>query len=91
MAANIVMPKFGFSMEEGTIGEWYVKEGDAVKKGDPLAAVESEKLTNDAVADSDGIVAKIVLAAGESAPCGEVICILNGPDEPLSAPVAQAC
>lgn len=84
MAVNIVMPKFGFSMEEGIIGQWYVKEGDSVKKGAPLAAVESEKLTNDAVADSDGIVAKIVLQEGESAPCGDTICILALPGEEIS-------
>ncbi len=73
MAREIVMPKLGLTMTEGTIEEWKVKEGDAVKKGDILFSVATDKLTNDVEADGDGVILKILLPEGESAPCKAVI------------------
>ncbi|MEL7608923.1 MAG: 2-oxo acid dehydrogenase subunit E2 [Bacillota bacterium] len=77
MHINVGMPKFGLSMEEGTISAWLVKEGGAVKKGDPIAEIQSEKLTNNAVAPCDGSLVKILLREGESAPCGGDICAIE--------------
>lgn len=76
MTVQVEMPKFGLSMEEGTIAEWLVKVGDKVEKGDPLAEINSEKLTNTAQATAGGFVRKLLLDEDESAPCGEPICIL---------------
>ncbi len=90
MAANVGMPKFGLSMEEGTIVRWLVAEGGAVRRGDPIAEINSEKLTNNATAPMDGVLAKIVLAEGESAPCGELIAVIAAADEALDAPPAAA-
>ena len=59
MAAEIVMPKFGFSMELGTLVEWKVKVGDPVKRNDPIAEIESEKLTNTANSTIDGVIADL--------------------------------
>ena len=47
MATEVLMPKLGLTMTEGTIEEWKYKEGDAVKKGDILFSVATDKLTND--------------------------------------------
>ena len=81
MAIEIPMPKFGLSMEEGTIGAWLVKEGDAVKKGQPIAEVASEKLSNDAVAPQDGVIQKLLLEEGDTRPCGDAIALLAAEGE----------
>ena len=85
MAIDVIMPKFGLSMEEGTIGEWLVREGDAVKKGDRLASINSEKLTNDALAPEDGVLVKIIAAEGDTLACGERIALLAQPGEQWNA------
>ena len=54
MATEVLMPKLGLTMTEGTIEEWKYKEGDAVKKGDILFSVATDKLTNDVEAEEDG-------------------------------------
>ena len=90
MQINVGMPKFGLSMEEGTISTWLVKEGDAVKKGDPIAEIQSEKLSNNAVAPCDGTLVKILLGEGESAPCGNDICVIACAGEDPEAIPAKA-
>ena len=50
MVTQVGMPKFGLSMETGIIGEWLVKEGDSVKKGDALAEINTDKISNTAEA-----------------------------------------
>lgn len=89
MAVEIVMPKFGFSMEEGILASWLVEEGDEVARGDAVAEIESEKLVNNAVADSDGIVAKLLIEEGDEAPCGTPICIVVAAGEDIEAVLAQ--
>lgn len=86
MVTAVKMPKFGLSMEEGTIASWLVQEGDTVQKGDALVEINSEKLTNTAEAPADGIVRKIVLQEDETALCGELICVLaDAADEDISS------
>ena len=86
MAVTEKMPKFGLSMEEGVLAEWLVPVGGAVKRGDRLAVIEAEKLTNDALATSDGVLLQTYLSPGDSAPCGSPICLVGQPGEE-SAPV----
>lgn len=73
MAHEILMPKLGLTMTEGTVEEWKFREGDYVKKGDVLFSVSTDKLTNDVEAEAEGVLLKILLPAGETAPCKEVI------------------
>ena len=85
MVTRVEMPKFGLSMEEGTVASWLVQVGDAVEKGDALAEINSEKLTNTAEAPAAGVVRALVLAEDETAPCGALICILaDTADEDVS-------
>ncbi len=83
MATNEIMPKFGLSMEEGVVSEWLVPIGGAIKRGDPIAVIEAEKLTNDAVASVDGVMLKYYLEPGDSAPCGDPICAIGEPGEAI--------
>ena len=97
MATEVLMPKLGLTMTEGTIEEWKFKEGDAVRKGDVLFSVATDKLTNDVECDTDGVLLKILLAAGETADCKSVIAWIGQPGEavpdgfaPAAAPAAPA-
>ena len=95
MAHEILMPKLGLTMTEGTVEEWKFKEGDTVKKGDILLSVATDKLTNDVESEVDGVLLKILLPEGESAPCKAVIAYVGEsgevvPEHPSSAEKA-AC
>ncbi|WP_100398968.1 dihydrolipoamide acetyltransferase family protein [Bacillus sp. FJAT-44742] len=56
MAVEIIMPKLGMSMSEGTIVEWLKKENEEVKKGDPVVSISSDKLEKELEAPEDGII-----------------------------------
>ena len=100
MATEVLMPKLGLTMTEGTIEEWKFKEGDTVKKGDILFSVATDKLTNDVEAEEDGTLLKILLPEGETAPCksviawigaaGEAVPDVAGAAAPAAAPAAPA-
>ncbi|MCC3144080.1 2-oxo acid dehydrogenase subunit E2 [Halanaerobium sp. Z-7514] len=66
MANQLLMPKLGLTMEEGTLIEWYVKEGDSFEEGDIIFAVETEKLTNEVEANQSGEILEILVEEGET-------------------------
>lgn len=96
MATEIRMPQFGVSMETGTVAQWLKAEGDAVKAGDVLASIETEKLTNDVVSEVDGVLLKIVAQEGEDIPVQGLMAYIGQPGEVLpdaggmAAPAAAA-
>jgi pyruvate dehydrogenase E2 component (dihydrolipoamide acetyltransferase) len=72
MAVNVIMPKLGLTMETGTIAKWNFKDGDAVKAGDVLYQVETDKLTNDVEAEVSGIL-RIKCPEGTVVPATQVV------------------
>ena len=62
MAVEVVMPKFGLTMTEGTIQQWFKSEGDTIKAGEALFEVETEKVLYEVEAPADGTVAKLLYA-----------------------------
>lgn len=90
MATEVLMPKMGLTMTEGTIEEWNFKEGDTVKRGDILFSVTTDKLTNDVECDTDGVLLKILLPAGETSPCKSVIAYIGAPGEAVPGGAAPA-
>lgn len=72
MATEVLLPKLGFSMNEGELVEWIVADGGAVTAGDPLFSVESDKSTNEVESPASGTL-KILKQAGETYPVGTVI------------------
>ena len=90
MAQEVLMPKLGLTMTEGTIEEWKYKEGDSVKKGDILFSVATDKLTNDVEAEADGVLLKILLPEGETAPCKAVIAYIGKAGEVIAEGGASA-
>jgi pyruvate dehydrogenase E2 component (dihydrolipoamide acetyltransferase) len=77
---EIIMPKMGLNMSEGTIVEWLAKTGDEITRGQEIASIESEKVVNNLEADSGGVL-HIAVQAGETVPVGEVIGYLLGSGE----------
>jgi pyruvate/2-oxoglutarate dehydrogenase complex dihydrolipoamide acyltransferase (E2) component len=65
MSTPILLPKLGFSMDEGTLAEWLVQDGAHVEKGQPLYSLESDKSVNEVEAPASGIV-RIKAATGET-------------------------
>ena len=90
MAIEILMPKLGLTMTEGTIEEWKKKEGDPIAKGDIIVTVATDKLTNDIEAYEDGVLLKIVAAEGETVECKAVIGWMGQPGEAVPGAAAPA-
>ncbi|MFD1067003.1 dihydrolipoamide acetyltransferase family protein [Oceanobacillus locisalsi] len=81
MSENIVMPKLGMTMKQGTIEEWHKQVGDTVEEGESLATISSEKLTQDIEAPSGGELLEIQIEAGGTAKVGDVLGVLGSPGE----------
>lgn len=73
MAVEVVMPRMGLNMEEGTVVAWHKQEGDTVRKGDVLLEIETDKVTTEIEAQADGIVGKILVDEGTTVPIGTPI------------------
>ena len=87
---KVVLAKLSPTMEEGTIVRWTKKEGDAVKVGDVLAEIETDKANMEMEALGDGVLRKILVPAGGKAPVGALIGVVAGADEDISAMLALA-
>ncbi len=85
MAVIVEMPRYGGTMEEGTIAGWMVSEGESVEKGQVICEIEIEKLTNELEAAASGVLRKILCPEGESRKCGEPIAIIAAADEDISS------
>lgn len=76
MATEVLLPKLGFSMNEGTLSEWLVADGGAVQEGEPLFALESDKSTNEVESPASGTL-KILKQPGETYEVGTVLGIIE--------------
>jgi pyruvate dehydrogenase E2 component (dihydrolipoyllysine-residue acetyltransferase) len=93
MAINILMPALSPTMEKGNLAKWLKKEGDAIKTGDVIAEIETDKATMEYEAVDDGVMAKIVVPEGTSdVPVHELIAVMaqEGEDPKAAAAVAKA-
>ena len=73
MAYEVLMPQLGLTMEEGTVSQWIKHEGDAVKAGDVVVEITTDKLTNEITSEQDGVLLKIVAQEGEDVPVTEAM------------------
>lgn len=85
MATQVIMPKLSPTMEEGQLSRWLKKEGDKVSMGEPLAEIDTDKATMEMQALANGVLRKIIIKEGESAPLGQLIAVIGEPDEDISA------
>lgn len=72
MATEILLPKIGFSMNEGEVVEWMVADGDDVEEGQPLFALEADKSTNEVEAPATGTL-RITSSVGTTYEVGTVL------------------
>ena len=89
MATEVKLPRLGQGMESGTIVRWLKTEGDSVTKGEPLYELDTDKVTQEVEAESDGVLLRIVIADGE-VDVGTTVGIIGTQDEDVSALVAGA-
>ena len=85
MARDLTMPKLSDSMEEATILHWLKEPGESFARGEPLAEIETDKATVVYEAETDGVLASILVPEGGSARMGEPIAKLDG-DAPQAKP-----
>jgi pyruvate/2-oxoglutarate dehydrogenase complex dihydrolipoamide acyltransferase (E2) component len=72
VSTQILLPKLGFSMNEGTLSQWLISDGAPVKEGEPLYALESEKSVQEIESPASGTL-KILVQSGEVCPVGTVL------------------
>jgi pyruvate dehydrogenase E2 component (dihydrolipoamide acetyltransferase) len=84
MITEVILPQLGETMNEGTIVQWLVKEGDTVNKGDVLFQLESDKAVLDAEAPAKGTVLKILHPKGSKVPVLTVVALIGEPGDDIT-------
>ncbi len=81
MAVEVVMPKLGMSMKEGTVSVWNKEVGETVIKGESIASINSEKIEMEIESPAEGTILDIKVPEGEGVPPGTVICYIGEGNE----------
>ena len=81
MPHDVIMPALGMAQETGRIVAWLKKPGDAVRAGEPLMEVETDKATVEVEAQEDGRLGDLRAAEGDDVPVGSVVAVIAGEDE----------
>lgn len=89
MAKILSMPKIGVNMTDGTVTEWYVKEGGQVTFGEIALAAETDKDVQDIPADQTGTVLKILAQIGDNVECHNPLAIVGEPGENFDQLLAE--
>jgi pyruvate dehydrogenase E2 component (dihydrolipoamide acetyltransferase) len=83
MAFKVVMPKLGLTMAEGLLSRWLVEDGEAVRKGQPIFEIETDKASIEAEAGADGIL-RLVVEAGSTVPVMGLVGYILAPGEEMA-------
>ncbi len=78
---EVIMPKMGDAMEEGTLLKWLKSEGEEVSEGDPIAEIETDKVSMELEAEDSGTLAQLIAEEGQDVPVGEAIAFIQGEGE----------
>ena len=90
MAVKVVMPRLTDTMLQGVISEWLRKEGDEVREGEPLYAVETDKASVEVTSSATGVLLKILVPQGDSVEVGGAVAIIGSRGEDYSSLLAPA-
>src|SRR5450759_4810283 len=90
MATKVTMPQMGFDMTEGKVSRWLKKVGEAVKQGEPVAEIETDKVNIETEAVGHGVLREILTSEGSTVPVGTLIGIIAEPNEDISALIAES-
>jgi pyruvate dehydrogenase E2 component (dihydrolipoamide acetyltransferase) len=85
MITKVVMPKLSDAMETGKVIKWLRKEGEAIKGGDVIAEIETDKANVEIEAFGSGVLRKIVVPEGDSVPVGELIGVIADPSDDIAS------
>src|SRR5207302_3270407 len=75
---NVLMPQLGETVAEGKITKWFKSAGDAVKPGDNLFEIETDKVSMEVPSTTAGVLAEIRVGVGQVAPVGAIVAIISG-------------
>jgi pyruvate dehydrogenase E2 component (dihydrolipoamide acetyltransferase) len=94
VATEVILPRLGQGMESGTIVRWLKSEGEPVAKGEPLFELDTDKVTQEVEAETNGVLLKIAVAEGE-VPVGQTVAFIGAegedvPEVPSEEPAAPA-
>ena len=87
--ATVIMPKMGDAMEEGTLLRWLKEVGQEVAAGEPLAEIETDKVTIEIEAAESGVLTKTLVDEGDTVPIGTTIATI-GDEADAEAPAPKA-
>src|ERR1700742_1203901 len=94
---DVLMPQLGETVAEGKITKWFKAAGDAIKPGDNLFEIETDKVSMEVPSTTAGVLAEIRVSEGEIAPVGAVVAVIadgagaSAPAAPVKpAPMAAA-
>src|SRR5215467_8801315 len=73
---DVLMPQLGETVAEGKITQWFKSAGDAIKPGDNLFEIETDKVSMEVPSTAAGVLAEIRVAAGEVAPVGAIVAVI---------------
>ena len=89
MATEVILPRLGQGMESGTIVRWLKSEGEPVEKGEPLFELDTDKVTQEVEAETNGVLLKIAVAEGE-VPVGQTVAFIGAEGEDVPEVVSEA-
>ncbi|MGO9264856.1 MAG: dihydrolipoamide acetyltransferase family protein [Candidatus Binataceae bacterium] len=89
MPIEVTMPKFGLTMHEGTLQRYFKAAGEAVKAGEPIYEVETEKVLYEVEAPGSGVLALWIHPEGDTVECGGLVALIATPGEDAAALAAQ--
>src|SRR5262249_59000942 len=81
---KVLMPKLSEAMETGKVIQWLKHEGEAVKAGDVVAEIETDKANVELEAVASGVLRKIAVGPGEQVPVGQLIGVIADPSDDIS-------
>jgi pyruvate dehydrogenase E2 component (dihydrolipoamide acetyltransferase) len=87
---NVLMPQLGETVAEGKITKWFKSAGDAVKPGDNLFEIETDKVSMEVPSTSAGVLSEIRVGVGEVAPVGAIVAVIAGEGGAAAPPPAAA-
>lgn len=77
MAHEVILPKWGLTMEEGTISVWHKRAGDPVAEGEVIAIIETDKIETELPSPAGGTIVAILVEEQSTVPVGTVIAIIE--------------
>lgn len=90
MATEIIMPKLGLTMEEGTVLKWLKHEGDPIEKGESVLQIQTDKVEYEVEAPTEGVLRMTLAEEGQVIPCGEVVAVIGAADEEIDLQKVKA-